>query len=356
MQLIPYTKRPTSEHYSPWDQLPAPVPADSVYFSRHFYENTAKHLIPCFVRIMDNGLHIDLTKVEQLEATLDKQLSDVAKRLAANPLISQFQALQHEKLIQEYIDEQRSKLKPVEHFLKPFKHKDLTHRSYFMYIYCNRQGISQPDELLPGTAIPKWESRLVKCLAESRPLLQRLLNGELTDSNHIVAEAMLLLAAHKANIYNRKYLDKLAYPDVSIPPFNPGSSKQKQELFAWLGIESEATSKDTGLSSWDRDQIERVNKTTTNDDIRDFTQAMIDQSFAAIVRNNFIEAFYRYTVDGRLHGTYRLFGAKSFRPTSNAPNMLNMPSTGSIFAKPIKKCFTAPPGRLIWSIDYAALT
>lgn len=356
MQLIPYTSRTTSEHYSPWDQLPAPVPADSVYFSRHFYENTAKHLIPCFVRIMNNGLHIDLTKVEQLEAILDKQLSDVAKRLAANPLISQFQALQHEKLIQEYIDEQRSKLKPVEHFLKPFKHKDLTHRSYFMYIYCNRQGISQPDELLPGTTIPKWESRLVKRLAESRPLLQRLLNGELTDSNHIVAEAMLLLAAHKANLYNRKYLDKLAYPDVPIPPFNPGSSKQKQELFAWLGIESEATSKDTGLPSWDRDQIERVNKTTTNDDIRDFTQAMIDQSFAAIVRNNFIEAFYRYTVDGRLHGTYRLFGAKSFRPTSNAPNMLNMPSTGSIFAKPIKKCFTAPPGRLVWSIDYAALT
>ena len=311
MQLIPYISRSTFEHYSPWDQLPAPVPAESTYLSRHFYDNTAKQLIRDFVRIMSNGLHIDLTKVEQLEITLDKQLSDVAERLAVNPLISQFQALQHEKLIQQYIDEQTAKLKPVEHFVKPFKHKDLTHRSYFMYIYCNRQGISQPDELLPGTTIPKWESRLVKRLSESRPLLQRLLNGELTDSNHVVAEAMHLLAKHKAELYNRKYLDKVASPTIDIPPFNPGSSKQKQELFEWLGIESEATSKDTGLPSWDRDQIVRINKTTINDDIRDFTQAMIDQSFAAIVRNNFIEAFYRYTVDNRLYGQYKLFGAKS---------------------------------------------
>ena len=35
--------------------------------------------------------------------------------------------------------------------------------------------------------------------------------------------------------------------------------------------------------------------------------------------------------------------------------MLNSPSSKSIFAKPIKQCFTAPPGKVICAIDYAAL-
>ena len=35
--------------------------------------------------------------------------------------------------------------------------------------------------------------------------------------------------------------------------------------------------------------------------------------------------------------------------------MLNSPSTKSIYSKPIKRCFTAPPGYVVYGIDLAAL-
>ena len=350
----PLETHTTDEHYSPHDLLPAPEPSTYNPPLGYFYHNVAKHLVRDTVKIMSNGLHIDLDRVIELEATLDEQLQRVTDELASNPLIAEFQQLQHGKQIKDYIQDRQSKLRTIDHYLKPFKHSDMTHRSYFMHLYAERQGIPLPSVLLPGTSITKWDAKTVNLYAKTRPLLQRIFSGALVD-HPLITEAMEKLAQDKCDIYNQKYLKQIQQPDIPVPAFNPGSSKQKQELFAWLNIESDKTSKDTGLPSWDRDEIERVNRETSDEHVKHFTQCFIDHSFAAIVRNNFIEAFYKYTVNNRLYGTYRLLGAKSGRYTSSDPNMLNMPSTGSIFAKPIKRCFTAPLGFVIAAIDYAAL-
>jgi DNA polymerase-1 len=182
-----------------------------------------------------------------------------------------------------------------------------------------------------------------------------LLDGTIPANTPTISKAMTRLAEDKAKMYNEKFVEQTKKPTVPFPTFNPGSSKQKQELFEMLGIESEATSKETGLPKWDRAQVERVNKETDDENVKHFTQCFIDYSFAAIIKNNFIEAFYNYSVDGRLYGQYKLLGAKSGRYTSSNPNMLNAPSTGSRFAKPVKKCFTAPTGTVILTADYSAL-
>lgn len=347
-------KHNTDEHYSPWDLLPAPEPKTITYEDGYFYHNVAKHLIRDTVRIMNNGLHIDMDKIEDLEVVLADILEDVRTRLLHNPLMQDFQSLQHKRLLKEYIADRTSKMRSKEHYLVTFKYKDMVHRSYFMHIYAEQQDITEPVDLLP-TGIPKWPANLVKKLVPSYPILGRLLDNKLDGSNSIVAKALDLLATHKSDMYNTKYLEQINNPVLELPGFNPASSKQKQELFAWLNIESEAFSDTTGLPKWDRDQVERVHAETDNDKVKLITACFIDHSFAAIVKNNFIEAFYNYTVEGRLHGQYKLLGAKSGRYTSSNPNMLNMPSTKSSFAKPIKKCFTAPEGFVIAAIDYAAL-
>lgn len=345
----------TSDYYSPHDLLPACEPKTCSTNPYEFYDTVAKFLIKDTVRIMDNGLPIDLLKVRELEKTLEEVLAKVEQFFIDNPIIQEFLSITKKKQVDEYIAIQRSKFKAAKDFIKPFKYNDVNHRSYFMHVYSQDNNIAQPETML-ATGIPKWSSNLVKKLASSKHVLKQLIEGKLNESNNkYVVMAMELLAEHKAAIYNKRYEENIVTPKVEYPTFNPASSKQKQELFEWLNIPSEKTSKTTGLPSFDRDEIERINKETTNEDVKLITQAMIDHSFGAIVKNNFINAFYEYSNNGRLYGTYKLFGAKSFRYTSQNPNMLNMPSTNSIYAKPIKKCFIAPKGYLVYAIDYSAL-
>ena len=340
--------------YSPHDQLPAPEPKHTEYDLGHFYQHTARYLIKDAVRIMDNGLNIDLDKVIELEKTLSEQLEEVKIELANNPLIKEYLELRYASEIQAYVQDRKSKMRDPSYYMVPFKHKDIIHRSYFMEEYAKQQGWSSPKEKLP-TGVGKWPVKLIKKYAKTNRLLQMLLDGTIPANTPVISKAINRLAQDKADMYNNKYVKQAKKPAVPFPEFNPGSSKQKQELFDMLGIESEATSKETGLPKWDRAQVERVNLETDDEDIKHFTQCFIDYSFAAIIKNNFIEAFYNYSVDGRLYGQYKLLGAKSGRFTSSNPNMLNTPSTGSRFAKPVKKCFTAPPGTVILTADYSAL-
>lgn len=362
----------------PWQLLPAPEPCTVSPPEGHFYDTVAKHLIKDTVRLMHNGLPIDMSRVKELEATLDVTLAKVADDLAANPIVRDYLSQKHIHLTASYRAEQESKLKPVDFFLKPFDSKKPDHRSYFMHVYVEGKAITQPTDLLP-TGIPKWNVKDVKSLSTDHPALALLLAGKISPTNTYAISAMQLYAEHKAEIHNRKYLDNIAnLTSIEFPKFNPASPDQKHDILTdMLGYESEKLTdayikyeralnahikygkpepvEPKNKFSWDRDNIEALKDLAKSDDELSLFQSLIDYSTGSIIKNNFIQSFYRYTVDGRLHGQYVLLGAKSGRYTSKEPNMLNAPSTGSIYAKPIKRCFTAPPGYVVWSIDYAAL-
>ena len=331
---------------------------------RYFYEHAVKGLLPHIIDIMLQGIKINYAEVENLRNTIDDVLDDVTKRLNENPHIIKYREATFKIKKEEFVDEQLSKQRQYSYYLKPFKSSDMTHRSYYMETYIDHTltDIIMPTNLgqLPNGA-PKWSAKDVKDFTLNNAYLaddlQPLLDKAVPEDDIIAKEAMNKLAADKTSLYNAKYKSAIANvsPTKLVGDFNPGSTKQKSELFAMLHIECEAFSKDTGAASWNRDQVERVNKETQDEDVKNFTQAMIDHSFSAIIKNNFIAAFDRYCIDETLYGNLRLGGAKSFRLTSQNPNMLNMPSSRSIYAGPLKKCLTAPEGFIVATADFAAL-
>lgn len=89
-------------------------------------------------------------------------------------------------------------------------------------------------------------------------------------------------------------------------------------------------------------------------------KALIGFAEVSIILSTFIESFINNSVlkgDGiwYLHGNFNLGGTLSGRLSSSKPNLQNIPSTGSAYAKHIKKCFIAPPGWLMGGADFSSL-
>ena len=79
-----------------------------------------------------------------------------------------------------------------------------------------------------------------------------------------------------------------------------------------------------------------------------------------ILLTNFIRAFINKTVlksDGMvyLHGNFNLGGTVSGRLSSSKVNLQNLPSSGSKYAKDIKRDFEAPPGWFMAGADFTSL-
>jgi len=77
------------------------------------------------------------------------------------------------------------------------------------------------------------------------------------------------------------------------------------------------------------------------------------------ISNTFLNAFNTKTTSKQernfLQGNFNLGGTKSGRLSSSDPNLQNLPSTGTSYAKDIKKAFVAPKGWVMVGADYSSL-
>lgn len=334
----------------PYQRLPVPFPCDYDPGPSYFYDNFASHFIPDMIKMVDTGLKVDPEAVESLRTLIDEVQETVYERLGKNQYVISYQEKwRRPKAQKEHEEDAVKSVRTLDHYLKPFKQTDMTHRTWLVNTHL--QAIGRENDVRD-----KWTVKDVKEYNTflSDALLANIIDKRIHENNSTAVKAMKALAEYKLELWNRPRYEKKKQK-VKLGAFNPNSSKQVSEIMQMLKIPAKAYSKDTGEPSWGREQLEQLHKETQDETLIQMLDAMIDNSFSAIIKTNFIKAFDTFTIDGVLHGKISLFGAKSFRNTSNSPNLLNAPSTGSIYAKPLKKCFTAPENMLVIQCDFSSL-
>lgn len=87
---------------------------------------------------------------------------------------------------------------------------------------------------------------------------------------------------------------------------------------------------------------------------------LVELAEVDIILTTFMSAFLEKTIlkpDGvyYLHGNFNLGGTKSGRLSSSDINLQNLPSTGSAYAKHVKRCFKAAKGWIMGGADFSSL-
>jgi len=165
-------------------------------------------------------------------------------------------------------------------------------------------------------------------------------------------DVLRALEAEKAN-QTLKVLRKTANDFLGLE-FNPNSNKQLALLLHdHLGLPVLDTTA-TGAPSTSGKSLkglkERIKKSRKwkGKGYESLIDDILELHEVSTILNTFIPAFKDNSISKQgwqyLHGCFNLGGTKSGRLSSNDPNLTNIPSTGTQYAKDMKTCFQTPPG------------
>ena len=141
--------------------------------------------------------------------------------------------------------------------------------------------------------------------------------------------------------------------------FNPNSGKQLRELlYDYLQLPiSDLT--DTKLPATGAKTLKKLLIQVTKPDEIKLLESLVEINKVSKILSTFIPAFENgiEKADNRiyLHGNFNLGVVKSMRLSSSGPNLQQIPSTGTVYAKPIKKCFSAADGWILAGADFSSL-
>ncbi len=178
-----------------------------------------------------------------------------------------------------------------------------------------------------------------------------------------VAELETLLTEAYVEKKNAEYKKKrITASDVAHFPeckLNLNSAPKLQKLlYEVMGLPVIALT-DSKQPATDGDTLKALINHTDDVNHKELLKNLVDFKAVDKILTSFIPAFEQAQLapDGcyYLYGFYNLGGTLSGRLSSNNPNMQNLPSTGSRYAKTIKKMFCAPTGWLFVGLDFNSL-
>lgn len=177
-------------------------------------------------------------------------------------------------------------------------------------------------------------------------------------ANKYVTQFKEVLNQEAVDKYNSTHKKQITLADVD-ESFNPNSGIQIKKLLYDLIKLPIINLTESKQPATDGDTLKALLNHTTDKDVLDLLQALIDYSAVEKILSAFIPTFKKATPasDGRryIYGNFNLGGTVSGRLSSSKPNLQQIPATGSKYAKLIKSCFQAPKGWLWVGLDYASL-
>jgi len=176
--------------------------------------------------------------------------------------------------------------------------------------------------------------------------LENQLNAYLDNihNSKIISKFNYYLKEQEVNLYNSTRVKKRITFDDATAEFNPNSNPQLVELlysndFMALPV---LDLTDKGNPATSSKTISKLINHTENQEYRDLLSNLVEYNKLNKILTAFFPAFLNAkecNSNHYLYGFFNLGGTVSGRLSSNNINLQNLPSTGSKYAKPVKKCF-----------------